>query len=306
MIIVLWERVNNQFKNGETELQKILITGSQGQLGKALNNYYENKGDIQLINTDVKELNITDEQEVVEKICSINPDVIINCAAHTQVDACETEEEKAYAINALGPKNLSVAANRVDAVIIQLSSDYVFDGKKKTAYIEGDIYNPQSVYGKTKLAGEEFVRQIAKKYYIVRTAWLYGDGRNFVNTMLKLTDNHKQVKVVMDQYGTPTSAEEVVKVIDLLITSKEYGTYHATCEGSCNWFEFTKKIYELCGKQTDVIPVTSDEYGAAAARPEYSVLENRKLKEVFGYKMDNWQDALVKYLKDRKLLKKEI
>lgn len=285
-------------------MKKILITGSQGQLGRALNDYYENHEDVQLINTDVKELNITDEKEVMSKICEIKPDVIINCAAHTQVDACEAEEDRAYEINANGPKNLSLAANAVDAVLVHLSSDYVFDGQKNTAYVEGDAYNPQSVYGASKLAGEELVRATARKYFVIRTAWLYGDGKNFVNTMLKLSETHEKVRVVKDQYGTPTSAEEVVKVIDFLLSTDKYGTYHATCEGSCNWYEFTKLIYEYCGKNTEVIPVTSEEYGAAAKRPAYSVLDNYKLHE-FGYEMAEWKQALKIYLEKRNLLKKE-
>ena len=216
-------------------MRKILITGSQGQLGKALNKFYADNQEVQLINTDVGELDITNEEAVMEKVLSIHPDVIINCAAHTQVDKCEEEQDKAYLINAIGPKNLSEAANQVGAVIVHLSSDYVFDGAKNRPYVEGDKYNPQSIYGKTKLEGEEFVRKIAEKYYIVRTAWLYGDGHNFVNTMLKLAQTRESVKVVEDQYGTPTSVEEVVKVIDLLTASEKYGTYHATCEGKCNW-----------------------------------------------------------------------
>ena len=165
-------------------MRKILITGSQGQLGKALNKFYADNQEVQLINTDVGELDITNEEAVMEKVLSIHPDVIINCAAHTQVDKCEEEQDKAYLINAIGPKNLSEAANQVGAVIVHLSSDYVFDGAKNRPYVEGDKYNPQSIYGKTKLEGEEFVRKIAEKYYIVRTAWLYGEGNNFVRTML--------------------------------------------------------------------------------------------------------------------------
>ena len=286
-------------------MKKVLITGSQGQLGKAINAYYQDDGRYELINTDIAELDITDEKKVTDMICRCQPDVIINCAAHTQVDACEHDEERAYLINAVGPKNLSLAANKVDAVIVHLSSDYVFDGTKQVPYIEGDKYAPQSVYGKTKLEGEQFVRNIAQKYFIIRTAWLYGEGKNFVNTMLKLAETREVVKVVKDQYGTPTSAEEVVKVIDLLIGSTKYGTYHATCEGSCSWFEFTKKIFELCGKKTKIIPVTTQEYGAEAKRPLYSVLENHMLKENFNYSMANWERALEKYLEDRNLMKKE-
>ena len=286
-------------------MRKILITGSQGQLGKALNKFYADNQEVQLINTDVGELDITNEEAVMEKVLSIHPDVIINCAAHTQVDKCEEEQDKAYLINAIGPKNLSEAANQVGAVIVHLSSDYVFDGAKNRPYVEGDKYNPQSIYGKTKLEGEEFVRKIAEKYYIVRTAWLYGDGHNFVNTMLKLAQTRESVKVVEDQYGTPTSVEEVVKVIDLLTASEKYGTYHATCEGKCNWCQFTRKIYQLCGMTTQVIPVSTEEYGAAAKRPAYSVLENRMLKENFDYSMADWEDALKKYLTEKKLVKEE-
>lgn len=286
-------------------MKKVLITGSQGQLGKAINEYYQDDCRYELINTDVAELDITDEKKVMDMICKCQPDVIINCAAHTQVDACEHDKERAYLINAIGPKNLSLAANKVGSVIVHLSSDYVFDGEKKVPYIEGDKYDPQSVYGETKLAGEELVRAIAEKYFVIRTAWLYGEGKNFVNTMLKLAETREIIKVVKDQYGTPTSAEEVVKVIDLLIGSTEYGTYHATCEGSCSWYEFTQKIFELCGKKTQIIPVTTQEYGAEAKRPLYSVLENRMLKEKFNYSMANWEKALEKYLKDRNLMKKE-
>ena len=291
--------------NGDSILKKILITGSRGQLGIALNEFYGQRQDVQIVNTDVEELNITDEADVMKKVSDIRPDVIVNCAAHTQVDACETDEERAYLINAEGPRFLSLAANAVDAVLVQISSDYVYDGRKKSPYVEGDAYNPQSVYGKTKLAGEEFVRNIAKKYFVVRTAWLYGEGRNFVNTMLKLSETHDSVRVVCDQIGTPTSAEEVVKVIDLLCSSDNYGTYHATCEGSCSWAEFTEMIFRLCGRDTKVIPVTTEEYGSPAKRPAYSILENRKLQEEFGYRMKDWIPAFEKYLTDRGLRKKE-
>lgn len=287
-------------------MKRILITGSQGQLGKALNNFYQSKKDVQLINTDVCELNITDSEEVMLKVKEVNPDIIINCAAHTQVDACETDKERAYQINALGPKNLSLAANVVDAILVHISSDYVFDGEKRTPYIEGDKYFPQSVYGETKLAGEEFVRKIAKKYYVIRTAWLYGDGKNFINAMLRKAELGHCVRVVGDQFGTPTSAEEVVKVIDLLCSSVKYGTYHATCEGSCSWAEFAENIFKLCGKEMKVISVSTEEYGAPAKRPAYSILDNKKLRDEFGYVMAEWHDALKKYLADRGLIKKEI
>ena len=283
-------------------MKKILITGCHGQMGKALNVFYEGDKNVCLVNTDVGELNITDQEEVMQKIGEISPDIIINCAAHTQVDACETDQERAYQINAVGPYYLSLAANAVGAVIVHISSDYVFDGTKEGSYVEGDKYNPQSVYGKTKLEGEELVRKTADRYFVVRTVWLYGEGKNFLNTMLELSEKNESVRVVDDQFGAPTSAEEVTKVIDLLCHSDKYGTYHATCEGVCTWPGFTKKIFELCGKKTKVIPVTTEEYGAAAKRPANSILENRLLEENFGYRMADWEDALKKYLRDRKLI----
>ena len=282
-------------------MKRILITGCHGQLGKALNLFYNDKSDVQIMNTDVDELNITDAEAVMKTVCDFQPDIIMNCAAHTQVDACETDKDRAYQLNAEGPRNLSIAANTVDAVLVHISSDYVFDGEKTVPYTEKDSYNPQTVYGETKLAGDKFVESIAKKYFIVRTAWLYGDGKNFVNTMLKLSDERESVTVVSDQIGSPTSAEEVVKVIALLCESDKYGIYHATCEGSCSWAEFTETIYLLSGKDTSVVRVSTEQYGAPAKRPAYSVLENQKLREEFGYVMKDWKTALDKYLSDRLL-----
>lgn len=285
---------------------KIFITGSKGQLGRALNAFYSGRSDIELINTDVNDLDITDEEAVLRKVLETNPDIIINCAAYTKVDDCEEHEDEAYQINAAGIRNLCRAANKAGAAIVHISTDYVFDGEKKMPYVESDAYAPQSAYGRTKMAGEQMVRQIAEKYFIVRTAWLYGEGKNFVDTMLQLSESRDCVRVVSDQFGTPTSAEELVKVINLLIQSDRYGIYHATCEGSCNWAEFAKEIFRLCGRDTKVGPVTTEEYGAKAKRPAYSVLENRRLADEFGYRMQDWKPALEKYLSDRGLMKKEM
>lgn len=285
-------------------MKKILITGCHGQIGRALNRFYEGNQDIDIVNTDVEDMDITNIDEVMRTVCDAQPDLIINCAAYTRVDECETKEELAYQINAEGPKNLSLAANEVDAVLIHISSDYVYDGEKAEPYVETDAYHPQSVYGMTKMKGDEFVSSIARKYFIVRTAWLYGEGKNFPLTMLKLSESKKQLNVVFDQVGSPTSALEVVKVIHMLSQTERYGTYHATCEGNCSWAEFAETIFKLCGRDTKVIPVTSEEYGAAADRPKYSVLENKRLKEEFGYMMQDWKTALEKYLTDKGLRKK--
>ncbi len=281
-------------------LKKILITGCHGQLGIALNSFYNGNSDVQLVNTDVQELDITDLSEVLKSVEQIHPDVIINCAAYTAVDKCEEDVDRAHQLNAIGPKNLSIAANNVGATIVHISTDYVFDGNKKEPYIEEDIANPQSVYGSTKWAGEQFVKDIAKKYFIVRTAWLYGEGKNFVRTMLHLAAVKQSISVVDDQLGSPTSAAEVAKVIDILIQSNKYGVYHGTCEGICSWYEFAQQILKLGGFKTTIVPVKTKEYPTVAKRPAYSVLDNKKLREEFGYVMADWHDALIRYINENK------
>ncbi|SHJ50023.1 dTDP-4-dehydrorhamnose reductase [Parasporobacterium paucivorans] len=277
-------------------MKKILVTGSNGQLGRAINEFYANKTGIELVNTDVTELDITSIKDTLKLVREVNPDAIINCAAHTGVDACETDIDNAYKINAIGPRNLSIAAKDIGAKIVHISTDYVFDGKTDKPYIEFDTPNPQGIYGKTKLEGENFVRQFADKFFIIRTAWLYGDGKNFVKTMLRLSETNDTVRVVSDQYGTPTSADELVKSIDFLLRSDNYGIFHGTCEGSCSWADFAEEIFRLAGKTTKVERITSREYPTPADRPAYSVLENNMFHLTCGYKFMNWQDAFKMYM----------
>ncbi|WP_070090243.1 dTDP-4-dehydrorhamnose reductase [Merdimonas faecis] len=280
-------------------MKKVLITGSNGQLGKALNQQLKDNKNFQVINTDVDELDITKFSEVNEFVKKINPNIIINCAAHTAVDICEKQKDKAYRINAVGPKNLSVTAKEIGAVIVQVSTDYVFDGKKIGKYTESDRANPQSVYGQTKWEGEEFVRKTNEKHFIVRTAWLYGDGKNFVRTMLQLAENSAEIRVVEDQVGTPTSAKEVAKVIMKLVETENYGTYHATCEGQCSWADFSEEIFRLSRKDIHVKRITSEEYKTAAKRPQNSVLDNKNLREKIGYSMQGWEDALEEFIAEK-------
>lgn len=284
---------------GDKKLKKVLITGSNGQLGKALNQQLKDNKNFQVINTDVDELDITKFSEVNEFVKKIKPNIIINCAAHTAVDICEKQKDKAYRINAVGPKNLSVTAKEIGAVIVQVSTDYVFDGKKIGKYTESDRANPQSVYGQTKWEGEEFVRKTNEKHFIVRTAWLYGDGKNFVRTMLQLAENSAEIRVVEDQVGTPTSAKEVAKVIMKLVETEFYGTYHATCEGQCSWADFSEEIFRLSGKDIHVKRITSEEYKTAAKRPQNSVLDNKNLREKIGYSMLGWEDALEEFIAEK-------
>lgn len=277
-------------------MKKVLITGCYGQLGRALNALLKGQ-DIEIVNTDVDTLDICNANQVLALVKRELPDTIINCAAHTAVDKCETDEENAYQINAMGPKNLAAAAAEIDAQIVQVSTDYVFDGDTDKPYIESDIPCPQSVYGSTKLAGEKAVEALTDKYYIVRTAWLYGEGNNFVKTMLRLAKERDTITVVNDQFGSPTSALELGRMILHIVDSGKYGIYHATCEGITSWYEFAKTIFTLAKADVSLVPVSTEEYPAAVAkRPAYSVLENHKLNSQGTYRMKQWQDALEEYM----------
>ena len=283
---------------------KILITGSNGQLGRAMNQVLkEQHSGITIINSDMGEptaycpiiLDITNPVAVMNLIQDLKPEIIINCAAHTAVDLCESDQDRAYKINAIGPKNLAIAANAVEAKLVQISTDYVFDGKAKAPYTEEDTTNPESVYGSTKLAGEEFVKEFCDRHFIVRTAWLYGEGKNFVRTMLGLAEKNSELRVVGDQFGSPTSTYELAKAITFLIKTEEYGIFHATCEGITTWNEFAEEIFRIANKEVTVQAISSEEYSAPAARPTYSVLENKRLKGL-GYRMKPWKEALQKYM----------
>lgn len=283
-------------------MRKIIITGCNGQLGRAINQIYAKETDIELINTDVFQgdgiipLDITNVGEVLKLAREVKPYAIINCAAHTNVDKCETDVDNAYKINAIGPRNLSIAATETGAKLMHISTDYVFSGTENKALTEFDPVGPNSMYGKTKLAGENFVRDFAQNYFIIRTAWLYGDGNNFVKTMLRLAETHDQVGVVKDQFGTPTSAAELAKAIHYLLPTENYGTFHGTCEGSCSWADFASEIFRLAGKDTKVNYITTEEFGSPTKRPAYSILDNYMLRLTTDFKFADWHDAIAEYM----------
>ncbi len=279
-------------------MKKIIVTGCNGQLGRAINQMYKNRTDIEIVNTDVKELDITDIDKTLALVREVKPYAVINCAAHTGVDACETEVDSAYRINAIGPRNISIATRETGAKFMHISTDYVFAGDASTPYTEFDKPDPQGMYGKTKLAGERFVEQFAENYFIVRTAWLYGDGKNFVRTMLRLSETRDEVGVVKDQFGSPTSAAELARIIDALIWTENYGLFHGTCEGICSWADFAEEIFMLAGKNTRVKRITTEEFNAPAKRPAYSVLDNYMLKLTCGYVAADWQKAIAEYMKN--------
>ena len=278
-------------------MKKIIVTGCNGQLGRAVNEYYKNAADISFVNTDVAELDITDIDAVMKLAREVYPYAIINCAAHPAVDACEYQYEKAFAINAIGARNLAIASRETGAKLVHISTDYVFDGKGTRPYVETDPTNPMGAYGSTKLAGEEFVKAFADRWFILRTAWLYGDGKNFAKTMLRLSETHDEVRVVGDQFGSPTSTVELTKAIDALLFTENYGLFHATCEGSCCWADFAKEVFRLAGKDTHVEAITTEEYGAPAPRPAYSVLDNRMFRLTTDFSFADWHDAIAAYMK---------
>ena len=286
-------------------MKKILVTGCNGQLGRAIQKEYGSS--VEFILTDVVEgenispLNIMDLDEVLSFVEKTKPDVIINCAAATNVDGCEKDWDFAYKLNALGPRNLAIASTKVGAKLVHVSTDYVFPGNASKPITEFDSPAPISAYGKTKYEGERFVQQFANRFFIVRTAWLYGDGKNFVKTMLRLAETHDEVSVVCDQLGSPTSASELAKMIHYLEPTENYGIFHGTCEGDTNWADFTEEIFRLAGVNCKVNHVTSEEYKAmnpaSADRPHYSILDNYMLRLTGDYRMADWKDAIAEYLK---------
>lgn len=286
--------------------KKLIVTGCNGQLGRAINEILSGNSEYELVNTDfgvenITGLDITDLDSVLSLCREVKPYAIINCAAHTNVDGCEQQKDLAYKINAIGPRNLSIAATEIGAKMMHISTDYVFPGTSPEPLTEFDPVGPKAMYGITKLAGENFVKEFAKNYFIIRTAWLYGDGKNFVKTMLRLSENHDKITVVNDQIGSPTSARELAKAMNFLLPTDNYGLFHGTCEGQTSWADFTKEIFRLSGKSTEVVPVSSKQYKemnpASADRPAFSVLENYMLKLTSDFMFADWHDAIAEYLK---------
>jgi dTDP-4-dehydrorhamnose reductase len=274
---------------------KILVTGSNGQLGIDIVNTLSKKYEV--VGLDSKDLDITNLDNVLNTVKEIKPDIIINSAAYTNVDGCEENIDLAYKVNGLGARNLAISSFENNSRLLHISTDFVFDGEKNEPYIEFDNTNPLSIYGKSKLAGENYIKEICPRHYILRTAWLYGkNGNNFVKTMLRLAENNKTLKVVDDQIGSPTYTMDLVKVIEMIIKTDAYGTYHVSNDGSCSWNEFAKKIFEFADfKDIQVLPISTEEFGRPAQRPKYSVMRNYMLELDFNYYIRNWEEALKEY-----------
>jgi len=281
---------------------RVLVIGARGQLGSELILLLREEHEI--IPATRAECDITDLPAVLSFVRHVRPQVIINAAAYTDVDGCESNKDTAFKVNALGARNVAIAAREFGARLVHISTDYIFDGQKSDPYREYDQPNPINVYGASKLLGETFVKEQTHRFFIVRTAWLYGKtGRNFVKTMLKLAQEKEELQVVNDQWGTPTYTEDLAKQIKRLILTELYGTYHCTSQGSCTWYEFALGIFKQAGLDVKVKPVTSDEFPRPAKRPKNSVLENYMLKLQGLDIMPPWEESLERFMK---AVKKEV
>lgn len=280
---------------------KILVTGVKGQLGFDVVNELTKRGH-EAIGVDIAEMDVTDKDSVDRVICAVQPQAVIHCAAWTAVDAAEDNEDKVRAVNATGTQNIADACKKIDAKMMYISTDYVFDGQGTNPW-QPDCkdYAPLNVYGKTKLEGELAVANTLDNYFIVRIAWVFGvNGKNFIKTMLNVGKTHDTVRVVNDQIGTPTYTYDLARLLVDMIETDKYGYYHATNEGGyISWYDFTKEIYRQAGYTTKVIPVSTQEYGLSkAARPFNSRLDKSKLTENGFKPLPTWQDALARYLKE--------
>lgn len=288
---------------------KIMIAGAAGQLGNELcsilssgqaeigkiSDIYES---VQVIKADIGEFDITDMASARAFIKKAQPDIIINCAAMTNVDGCETAVDVAFKVNAAGVRNLAICAKEANAKFVHISTDYVFAGDGKKPYREWDIVNPQSVYGSSKLLGEKYALAFCDKTFIVRTSWLYGYiGKNFVKTVRRVLKEKGQITVVNDQRGNPTNANDLAFHILKIAATEDYGIYHCTGEGECTWYDFAKKIAEYSGYNENVVsPCTSEQFKSPTKRPAYSSLENLALSCGVGNEMRSWEEALKEYI----------
>ena len=282
---------------------KFLITGYNGQLGYDITKELEKRGYNDYLATDKEEMDITNKEEVMKKVEEYHPDVIFHCAAWTAVDKAEEMKDACYKVNVIGTRNITDASIKVGAKLLYMSTDYVFDGKKDGLYKEEDTVHPMSVYGETKYQGEVEVRR-NPKHYITRISWVFGiNGNNFIKTMIKLSENHKELNVVNDQIGTPTYTKDLARLlVDMSLTDK-YGTYHSTNEEYCSWAEFAEYIFKSNHIDTKVNPVTTEEYlkitgTKQAYRPRNSKLSKEKLQQQGFNLLPTWKDATDRYSKE--------
>ena len=279
---------------------KVFVTGVKGQLGYDVVKELDRRG-ITAIGVDIDEMDITDGGSVDRVIREAAPDAVIHCAAFTAVDAAEEQAELCRRVNVDGPRNIAKICRELDIKMIQISTDYVFSGEGEKPWEPEDECAPKSVYGQTKYEGELAVQELLDKFFIVRIAWVFGiNGKNFVKTMLNLSEKYNTLRVVNDQFGSPTYTYDLAKLLVDMVQTDKYGIYHATNEGICSWYEFACAIFKEAGIDMQVVPVTSEEYGAKANRPKNSRMSKEKLTAAGFDRLPTWQDALSRYLGELK------
>lgn len=285
---------------------RIALIGVDGQLGTDINSYFKKQG-LEIVGlVGLKDIDVCDCEASRDVLKKIGPEIVINTAAFHEVDRCEDDALPAFKVNVVGVKNLALACSEMNIPLMHFSTDYVFDGEKSTPYTEDDCARPLSIYGISKLAGEQVLRYILDKYYIVRLSGLYGHSgsvgkgsTNFVELVIKMAMSKKEMKVVNDQVLTPTSTADTAEKLFELIQTGKYGIYHMTNTGSCSWYEFACEISRLMKLDMRIIPITTEQFGAKAKRPHYSVLDNLNLRKIGLADMRNWKEALGDYIKRR-------
>lgn len=278
----------------------VLVTGANGQLGQALRYISDNFSEITFVFCASADLDITNKQDCEAVFTKYKPQYCINAAAYTAVDKAESESEKAHLINVVGAKNLAETCQKYNAVLLHVSTDFVFDGSKTIPYTEEDQPNPTGVYGQTKLDGERAIQEVLTNYYIIRTSWVYSQfGNNFMKTMLRLASERDTLSVVNDQIGTPTHAVDLAEALIAIIQTNNqqpathnFGIYNFSNEGQCSWYEFAREIFKVNKITINLLPIPTSSYPTPAKRPAYSVLDKTKIKAVFGIKVDGWEDSL--------------
>jgi dTDP-4-dehydrorhamnose reductase len=282
-------------------MDRILVTGGNGQLGQSIKREFSVVDNIQLTYVDFEELDITDRQKVLSFFEGSNYAYCINCAAYTAVDLAEKEQEKADKVNNDAAKFLVEACKKYDTKLIHISTDFVFDGHQSTPYNEGNVARPLNTYGLTKLAGEEAIQQLAKDYVIIRTSWLYSEyGTNFVKTMMRLGQEKSHLNVICDQFGTPTYASDLARIIKNIILAKEFtsGLYHFSNEGVASWYDFAFAIMNYAGSACKVLPIKAVEYPTTAVRPSFSVMDKTKIKQELDVEIPHWTVSLRKCIEN--------
>ncbi|MDK8194426.1 dTDP-4-dehydrorhamnose reductase [Paenibacillus sp. UMB7766-LJ446] len=283
---------------------RVLVTGAAGQLGYDVVKTFQ-AGGHDVMACDRDQLDITDQQQCRETINVFQPHIIVHCAAYTAVDLAETDEDMAYTVNVTGTRNIAVAAEKVKAKLIYISTDYVFDGTATRPYQEFDVTNPQTVYGKSKLAGERLVEGLCSRWFIIRTSWVFGvHGSNFVKTMLELLEKRPRLQVVHDQQGSPTYTVDLARLVSELSLTEKYGIYHASNSGTCTWYEFAQAIAEEAAKQSRfkqsavLEPCTTEQFPRPAPRPQYSVMDHLAIRTNGLQPMRAWREALIAFLNE--------